>query len=371
MASADDVKKGLLHKRPPASAIPNADLLSTGATVANLGLSGRLKGGFVRGTYNLLVGDSGALKTWLCLSVFAEASINPLFKGYRFIYDGKERGAKMDIARFFGQAVGDKIEPPRKDKDGLPVYSNYVQDMYFHLEEAFNVGKPFIYVVDSENTLRTPNQDEHFKEMKSYIRGTRQKEPGTYGTDKPKFHSENLGWVIDELAKSQSMLFIIAQTRQNIGFGSQYNPKTRSGGDALTFFADSEIWTSVREHLTRKVRGIDREIGTKVRLQIKKNRISGRMRKVEVLHYPEVGIDDTGSMVNYLCNEKVFSRNEQTDKITAPQFDFESGDIEELVRKIENDGAIKELKMMVQETWDDVESKLHVERKPRYGQEEE
>jgi hypothetical protein len=89
-----------------------------------LSCSGNAKGGFAKGKYHFIVGDSASGKTWLSLTCLAEAAMNPEFENYRFIYDNVEDGALMDIERFFGSKVAERIESPAIDEDGLPDYSS-------------------------------------------------------------------------------------------------------------------------------------------------------------------------------------------------------------------------------------------------------
>ena len=94
-----DIKKALLTKRKK-EVLTAKDFLSTGSTLLNLACTGFPNRGFVKGRYYFIVGDSTSGKTWLSLTCLAEASINPNFKDYRFIYDNAEDGALMDITRF-------------------------------------------------------------------------------------------------------------------------------------------------------------------------------------------------------------------------------------------------------------------------------
>ena len=88
------------------------DYLSTGSTLLNLALTGKPNCGFAKGHYYFIVGDSISGKTWLSLSCLAEASLNSSLKNYKFIYDNCEDGALMDIGKFFGKRVAQRMEAP-------------------------------------------------------------------------------------------------------------------------------------------------------------------------------------------------------------------------------------------------------------------
>lgn len=167
MVDTDKVKKALRKKRSK-PVIAASDFLSTGSTVLNLACSGRPDGGFVKGYYILLVGDSRSGKTFLSLTCLAEANLNKNFKDYRFIYDNAESGALMDIKRFFGSGVAQRMEPPARDKEGNPVFSSTIQDFYFHVDDANKdpLQKPYIYILDSMDALDSDEDAKKFDQRK-------------------------------------------------------------------------------------------------------------------------------------------------------------------------------------------------------------
>ena len=132
------------EKEPP---IQSSDWLSTGSALLNLSCSGNAKGGFAKGKYHFIVGDSASGKTWLSLTCLAEAAMNPEFDNYRFIYDNAEDGALMDIQKFFGAKVAERIESPMIDEDGLLDYSSTIEEFYFNVDDAIQEQKPFIYIL--------------------------------------------------------------------------------------------------------------------------------------------------------------------------------------------------------------------------------
>ncbi len=240
--------------------------LSTGSTLVNLAFTGHAEYGLTKGSYYLLVGDSQSGKTFLALTSLAEATIHPNFANYRLIYDAPERGARMDMKKFFGTKMPARLENR---------YSETVEDFYYGLDDLFDEEKPFIYVLDSESSLSSKDEDDKRKEQKvAYHRG--REAPGSYGDGKAKKHSSNIRQVIPKLEKSGSILILISQTRDNIGFGAQFNPKVRSGGKALKFYATDEAWFSIKGSIKKTVMGKPRTIGKVLQVQVKKNRDTGR-----------------------------------------------------------------------------------------------
>lgn len=351
----EEVKKNLRTKKKEVK-FTKTDYLSTGSTLLNLELCGKPRGGLIKGKYYLMVGDSASGKTFLALTMLAEAGINKSFDDYRFVYNNVEDGALMDIGKFFGPAVANRIETKA---------SSTVEEFYYDLDDVAREGKPFIYVLDSMDALRTEDDEEQFEKRKKAHQAGKKEVTGSYGTAKAKANSQGIRVVTEGLARTGSILIIISQTRDNIGFGSQYNPKTRSGGKSLRFYATNELWFSIREKLTKRVKGKDRHIGTLCRIHIKKNRQSGRESQIDLPIYHSVGVDDLGSMVDYLVDEGLW-KDDKGNKITAPEFEF-SGKKEDLIKKIEDEGTEGQLIAVVTDLWKQIEEESRVQRKPKYG----
>lgn len=359
MSRIKDIKDALVREKK-INKISSREMLSTGSTLLNLACAGRVNSGFVKGKYYFLVGDSASGKTFLSLTCLAEASINPNFKDYRFIYDNSEDGALMDIQRFFGSAVAKKMEAPATTKEGDPIYSSTIEEFYFHVDDAIKAGKPFIYILDSMDSLTSESEIEKFNELKESHQAGKEA-AGSYGDGKAKKNSSNIRRLLPFLRDTGSILIIINQTRDNLGFG--FEKKTRSGGHALRFYATVEIWSSIVDKIKKRVKGKDRQIGITCQLQIKKNRITGKERKIEIPIYHSYGIDDTESCVQYLIDEKHWKVHKGI--IQAPEFEFE-GTIEELISHINEKGLEKDLRSIVGDVWIEIEEQCDVQRKRRY-----
>ena len=334
--------------------------LSTGSTLLNLALADDAMYGFLSGKYYFLVGDSAAGKTFLSVTCLAEAVVNKRFRNYRLIYDNIEDGCLLDLDRLFSKAVADRIEPPAKDDDGAPKYSSTVEEFYYNVDDAVEEGSSFIYVLDSMDALTSEPSEEKFDEHKEASRKGKQV-AGSYGDGKAKINSERLRKVLKGIRDTGSILIILAQTRDNLGQG--WDKKTRSGGWALKFYATAEIWMSIVSRLKRTVGGKEREIGVRVCLAVKKNRITGKLTKVEVDIYPSYGIDDLGSVVDYLVEEGVWKISKQT--ITAEGIGL-SGTRDRLLRQIEDQGLVENVRLQAGACWRKVAEACALQRKNRY-----
>ena len=336
--------------------------VSTGSTLLNLACSDNINIGFLRGGYYYLVGDSQSGKTWLSQSCFAEACLNDTFKDYRLIFDDVEGGALMDIEHYFGKEAARRIEAPRTVK-GQDVMSDTVESFYYNLFDVIDRGEPFIYVLDSQDALTSMASDKKFRSQKKASEDDKEAK-GSYGDGKAKYHSEHLRLALAGVRKLQSILIIIGQTRDNIGFG--FEKKTRAGGKSLKFYANLEIWTSVFGKLKRKVRGRDRTIGMKCLAEVKKNRITGKVgkdRQAVIPIYFGTGIDDVGSCVDFLVTEKHWSKSSGI--IEAEEVGV-TGTRNEVISHIEENNLESTLRKLTGKVWREIEAECIVERKPRY-----
>lgn len=338
--------------------------LSTGSTLLNLACAGRWSGGFRNGTYNFLVGDSASGKTFLSLTCMAEAAINSAYDDFQLIYDPAENGAMMDFSKFFGRKMAERVTAPSDEG-----FSSTTEEFYYNLDRRLKDG-PCVYVLDSMDALSTEDDDAKFESRKSG-----KSENGSYGTSKAKMNSAYMRTVIPKLEKSGSILIVIAQTRDNIGFGAQFNPKTRSGGHALRFYAHLELWSSRKETIKKELAGgkglakKDRQLGIKSLVKVKKNRHTGREREVVIPIYHSTGIDDIGSCVSYLIDEGHWKKS--GGRVTAPEFDF-TGTEEQLCRHIDTQpikmGKVK-LRKLAGAVWKSIENACRIERRNPYLEE--
>ena len=338
------------------------DFISTGSTLLNLACTGNWSRGFQKGYYYFLVGDSSSGKTFLTLTCLAEAARKKSFEGYRFIYDNSEGGAHMGIQHFFGSGVAERLEPP-KEEDGEPIYSSTIEEFYYHLDDALGQETPFIYILDSMDSLSSAYEHEKFEEHKTAHQKNKQT-AGSYGDGKAKINSSNIRRILTPLKESGSILIVINQTRDNLGFG--FEKKTRSGGHALKFYATIEMWSSVKGRIKKTVKGKPRQIGTNCAVTVKKNRFTGRERTINLPIYFSYGIDDVGACVDFLVDEKHWTK--KGSKISVPEFasGFESATRDKVIAHIEETKQQKKLRRIVQAVWNEIDEGCSLKREPRY-----
>lgn len=324
--------------------------LSTGSTLLNLAFSGRPDVGLLPGAYYLFVGDSAAGKTFLALCAMAEAAHSKQYKSHRLIYDDVEGGALMDTDKFFGHMVLDRRRPAT------------VEQFFDECKDDFENG-PCIRVLDSNDSLEC-SADVTLAKKRKTAREKGKDEPGSYGAEKAKRTKQGLRRLTGPngpLAKHGSILIIISQTIDNLGFG--FEKKTRAGGRALRFFAAGEAWFSIKGSIKKTVHDIPRKIGSLLQIQVKKNRQTGREPTVEIPFYPSHGFDDVGACVEYLIKEGHWK--EYKGVVDAPEMGHHCKR-EELIQKIEEAGKEEELRKVVASVWQEIDSACSVIRKRRY-----
>ena len=357
------------HKKRREPIEKNA-LLKTGCTVLDLAISGRRAGGFAKGHYFWMCGDSSSGKTFLTLTCLAEATLNKAFDNYRFIYDCPERGALMDFTKHFGSRMVKRLEEPGVDENGAPGCSMEIEDFYYNVDDALSKaekpgGTPFIYLLDSMDSLDSKYSERKFQEAKKAARsGTKAK--GDYGDGKAKINSTRLRRVVARLAKTGSILIILSQTRDNPAAGPFEEQQTVAGGKSLRFYATVQLWSSVGSRIKKTINKKEVQVGVHCRVKVKKNRLTGKERTVEFPIYYDTGIDDLGGMVDFLAYWGYWPKN-KTGIIDA-SVDF-NGIVKQrtaLISWIEENDLRDDLEDVVEMAWADIERRLAVSRKSKY-----
>lgn len=372
----DQLAEQLSQSTPRLHAIPDADMLSTGCVLENMAFSGRPNVAIPKGTYVYYIGASGSLKTWQIMMIFAEATRNRSFDGYRLVYDGSEFGALMGIEHFFGAETKERIVPPKKKTQS----SSTAQEFYYNLAANCNIG-PCIYALDSMDGLNDDASNEKFEaELKYHQTGKGEDDiPGSMGMEKAKTNSQNINRAVQVLRDSGSILIVISQTRDRKGgYG-----KTRSGGHALKFYAHLEAWTSIRAPIIKTYLRKEREIGATIQMDVQKNRVCGWEGKIEIDFIKNFGVDCLGTSVNYLLGERHWEKvgkkrrgpdDEEVGEVEdssinpiliAPEFNFE-GRKEKLIELIQDKSLEWELQQLVAKVWREIIEGATPNRKPKY-----
>lgn len=338
----------------------------TGSALLNLALSDKADGGFLTGKIANVVGDQSSGKTFLCLTTLATAAHDKRFDDYLLVYDDAEAACEFDFAKLFGQRAAGRILPPSLDRDD-PGDSHTIQEFQTNLRRLLRGDKPFIYVQDSFDALSSDEEMNRANEVdKACAAGKEIK--GTYGMDKAKHASVLLRLLAAELKRTQSLLLIISQTRDNIDPLS-FQSKTRAGGRALYFYCSYEMWMAVRSKVITKVHDRPHTVGVNSRIKITKNKATGKLHELDLPFLYHYGADDIGACVDFLVAEKAWPKGE-SGLISAPGVAAKPMYRSMLIHLIEERDLADKVSKVAERVWLEIEKELRPARKPKYREED-
>ncbi len=332
-------------------------LVPTGSLMLNLACSDTIRGGYSIGKMVNLIGDSSSGKSFIALTMIMDMSLKSAFDEYRFIYDDVEQACAFDIPELFGEDVQARLEAPRYEKDGAPRYSDTIQNFHANIDDAINGDAPFIYILDSLDSL-TSREEQTFLKTNLTAYKEDKDTTGSYGMERAKILGQILRMTVSGLEKKRSFLLIISQTRDNISIMS-FAKKTRSGGKALKFYASHEIWLAAGMKEKRK----ERVIGGDVKAKVTKNKLTGKNRDVSFKIFYDYGIDDIGACIDFLVLEKAWEKDRNT--IVAENLSIK-GTKASLIKQIESKNLENELFEYTGIVWNKIEDSLKGNRKRKF-----
>jgi len=335
-------------------------LLPTGCTLLNCSFSDHSFGGYRKGTIVNLIGDSSAGKTLVAYTSLAAMAADDSLSDYRFILDDAECAGAFDIKKLFGNKLASRIEPPGwHDKE--PRHSETVQDFHMFVKDAIAENKPFIYILDSWDAVDSEEDQKHVEKMYKDWKKDKTSDKGSYGTAKAKMASSILRNIKSSIKKTESLVIIISQVRENLNAGTFGSKKTRSGGKALKHYSWQEIWLYLGEKI--KHSGTKLQQGVYSIAKLGKNRQTGKLRDVTFPIYYDLGVDDIAANITFLDSVNYFKKKKQT--LIIPELDFEGAKYL-LLDHIEKNNLEIKLQEMVHAAWNKREEVVKLERKRRF-----
>jgi RecA/RadA recombinase len=339
-------------------------LVPSGSTLLNCACSDNPFGAFVLGRIITLPGGSAGGKTMQALSMLACCANDSRFDDYDLIYDDGEEALDMDICYLFGNKLNQRLMPPNFIAN-VPFYSNTIQDFKANILNRVKENKPFIYILDSLDSLTTNEEIE--KEYKAAILKAKNPEAvkelaGSYKTEKAKAIGEALRMINGKLNKTKSCLFIVQQLRAKIGV--TFGKKTgTSGGNAPFYYSHHQVWFNKVSSIPKTVKGITRKIGNKIKIEVTKNKLTGKLRDVSIDIYDDLGMDDIGSCVDFLVDSNHWDKKGNT--IIAHEFDLAVMK-NNLINQIEENNLYKDMQRIVGKVWTEIEEGMRLGRKRRF-----
>ncbi len=320
--------------------------ISSGGTLLNLALTNTVDNGYRAGRIVNIVGDRSSGKSLLAIEVMSYA-YHIMKKKYdmKLIYDEGEAAFDKEYASKLGLPV-DKIDFRE---------SETIEDWYASLEKEINLPtkekKDFtIYILDSLDSIVSEGElEEDFNK-------------GGFGMNKQKQMSKLFRRLVRKIRENNILLIVISQLRDKIGvtFGET---KTRAGGRALDFYASHIIWLYEKG----KIKKGNLPVGLEIKAKIKKNKLWRPFREADFSILFEYGIDDLGSNVDFLKDNKVCV-NESNTRFFYDNTQFSR---EDFIQYISENNKEQEIKDLVKQTWDSIEEDSKIIRKPKYANDQE
>jgi recA bacterial DNA recombination protein len=359
---AKQLERLLMKKRIKETSIPSEDFCTSGITGMDLAISGRIGQGIAKGVFYFFIGDSSSGKTVIAITILDEVANDPKFDEYEIVFYPIEDGALMDLRKFFSKALRRRISTADGGTWKERKAPQTVSEFYDLALEQVSKG-PCIIVCDSMDALET-KEEKALEEENARRRKKGLKEKQSYGLTKPKQNSARLRVLKNEIKKNGSILIIISQTRQNINPRmAMFEPRTRSGGDALKFYCRFEMWLSRKKKLFEKIGDKKIRIGQITKMNVTKNHISGWEGEIEVPIYRKVGVDDLGGMIDYLTEWGHWKVSKGL--INAVEFDVKKKR-EDLAAYIEWNDEYPKLQSIVARYWKEIEDSVAIRRKKRH-----
>ena len=318
--------------------------ISSGSTNLNLALTNSLENGYPVGKIINIVGDKQIGKSLLCLEAMMYI-YHVLRKKYdvKMIYNDAESAINMENATQIGVPI-DAIEWRQS-----PTIEHWYEDLNKEIESSDKYDL-VMYVMDSLDSISTEEEMEQDFNQKSY------------NMIKQKKMSELFRKLTQKINKKNMLLVIVSQIRDAIGvtFGET---KRRSGGKALDFYAYQIVWL----YNKGLMKDGDITTGIEIKANVKKNRVWKPFRIANFNILFEYGIDDLGSMVDYLIDKKFYLKS-GNGKITYGENTYSR---ENFIQFISSNNKEQEVKDAMKQVWDKLELDAMVVRKPKYTDAEE
>lgn len=273
--------------------------MRTGTTLVDLVLAGK-KGelGLIQGTIFSLIGDPNAGKTAFINDMLAYC-IHTYGKKFKWFKDTVENGDTYDSE--------ETMETYGVDLSAAPKVGNYtfrrshtVEDMDAQVGLFLNSLQPdelAVYSVDSVDGLSSAAKEAEAKARQDKLKkGEAVVDKGTYGAEIPKFLSQSFFKTKAGPCEQKNLTMILVnQKHPNLDIMSKKDFKV-SGGVTQEYYWSNQLHIKAVKQITKN--GVP--VGFLVEAKSLKSRNKRPGRKCYYTFYPEYGIDNIGSNIDYL-----------------------------------------------------------------------
>jgi len=353
--------------RIPAPEKERVEFINTGSVILNLAASQKARdGGWARGRVVNLVGDGSTGKTLLALEGAAQvhyyiqqinSSLFPKVERTNIVYWNKESVMDFPLEKMYGKSFCDAIDW----SDKCFTAEQWGRDLFRRLL-SHKKGECFLGILDSIDSLGTEGGQAR---LATSVTSDKPME-GTYGTgvERAKYFSSDLfNNLCSEMQGKDFTLILVSQVRDKINAGMFEKKQYRAGGKALDFYTHQVAWLASAGKLKSEYEKQKRIYGVTIRAFFDRSKVAPPFREAKVDILFDYGLDDIGSMVEFLSSAKIQEEfKEQFGKQVTR---------EDLINAADTDRKIYEQLINTVETyWKEIEDNTRVARNPRFIREE-
>jgi recombination protein RecA len=287
------------------------DFISTGATMLDVAISNRPNGGIAVGRITELTGLEGSGKSLIGAQMIA----NTQKRGGVGVLIDTETAVNAEFFKAVGidmnKLVYVQLQTVEEIFDAITTIIEEVR------KDPKKRDKLVTIVVDSVAAASTK------KEMEADFG------KDGYATDKAIIISKAMRKITGLLGRERIALVFTNQLRQKMNAMAFSDPWTTSGGKAIAFHASTRLRLSLLGKISNSSGDV---IGVKVKANVVKNRLGPPHRTAEFEIYFNRGIDDLGSWLKVLKENKMIKQAgawyAYVDPITGEETKFQSKDFQ-------------------------------------------
>jgi recombination protein RecA len=287
------------------------DFISTGATMLDVAISNRENGGIAVGRITELTGLEGSGKSLIGAQLIA----NTQRRGGVGVLIDTETAVNAEFFKAVGidmnKLVYVQLQTVEEIFDAITVIIEEVR------KDPKKRDKLVTIVVDSVAAASTK------KEMEADFG------KDGYATDKAIIISKAMRKITGLLGRERIALVFTNQLRQKMNAMAFSDPWTTSGGKAIAFHASTRLRLSLLGKISNSSGDV---IGVKVKANVVKNRLGPPHRTAEFEIYFNRGIDDLGSWLKVLKENKMVKQAGAwyvyVDPVTEVETKFQSKDFQ-------------------------------------------
>jgi len=271
----------------------------------------------------------------------------PAIKSTTIVYNNVEGVMDFPLEEMYGEKFVKGIEWLKFDT------IEHSGNDFLRRVKNLKKGEFLLYIMDSLDAMSSTAGK---KRAEDSIEKDKMQE-GSYGMEKAKYLSNTFfPRACDYMEGKDATLICISQVRDNINAGLFGAKHYRVGGKALDFYTHQVAWLAKIANLSKEFRAKKKVYGVRTKVKLNRNKVAKPFREAEFDILFDYGVDDIGSMLNYLYGsaKEIFWNEEEMKRI-------------DLIKRLEDSDDEREvLAGLVEDDWKEIEDKIKPKRKRRF-----